>query len=191
MTIRKMVNMAIDRNLETKHIDISIGGTASASASYNVDFITNGNFPVGNTVTTRIGNRIKVLGIHYIVEVQPGDNENVFRLLMVQQRNGGLVNTGVVINNLRGPVETDKWKVRRDVIGEVRYAPVNGSTADTVGVSKFYRGYLKLNRFIEFDPSGGAAPVKGPALGMQFHSDSTVVPHPGIYGVVRVYYKDA
>lgn len=188
--IARIAKKVMARNVETKFIDIPISGTASTTGLYGVDFITAALYSVGAGSNNRIGNKIKVLGARYMLEVNPGDNFNVYRLLMIKRSDCELISTSIVLSSLLGAVDTHQCSVVRDIIQQVRFAPVAGSTSDTVGLRKFYKGYVKLNRTIEFTGALNT-PTRGCTLGLQFHSDSALVPHPGLTGYVRVYYKDA
>ena len=69
-----------------------------------------------------------------------------------------------------------------------QFKPVDGSTNTTVGEYKFIKGAKKLNHSVQYPQSGN-----NPSNWMfyfQFHSDSTLIPHPGVYGNIRVYYTD-
>nr|QBX89320.1 putative capsid protein [Insect-associated ssDNA molecule] len=188
--IRRIAQKVVDKNVETKYKDLTISGTASSTTFYGVHFNLPSQIPVGSGFDNRVGNRIKLLGYRYHLQVSPGDNFNVFRLLMVSRRDCQDIASTSAVTSLLGPINTDIFYAHKDVIAETRFAPVAGSTADTVGIKRFYKGYVKLNRYIEY--SGAASyPTKGISIGMQFHSDSAIIPHPGVEGYIRVYYKDA
>lgn len=188
--IARIAKKVMARNVETKFIDIPISGTASTTGLYGVDFILASLYAVGAGSNNRIGNKIKVLGARYMLEVTPGDNFNVYRLLVIKRSDCDPIFSSTPLSTLLGPVDTHQCSVVRDIIQQVRFAPVDGSTSASVGLRKFYKGYLKLNRTIEFTGALNT-PTRGCTMGLQFHSDSAIAPHPGIIGYVRVYYKDA
>lgn len=189
-TFARKVKKIVNSQSETKYIDISIGGTASSSSFYGVDFITNGNFPIGSGHNQRIGDKIRVLSLRYILQVQPGDAFNTLRTMIVSRPRAALITSGPpAIPVLLGQANTDTFDIHRDFLTYLHFMPVNGSTSDAAGQYKQYRGKIRINRMVEFD-GGDALPMRGPTIGLQFHSDSSVVPHPGVYGSVRVYYKD-
>lgn len=189
--LKKMVKRVIDSRLETKYVDLDIGGTASTSGIHFVNFNSPTAITQGTGNNQRIGNRIKLLGFRYQIEANAGDNFNVCRLMFLHRFSGASLGANpVAITALLGPVNTDAFRVLRDYLTELRYVPVNGAVDASVPQSKFYKGYIKFPKIIEYTP-GASDPTRGGMVGLQFHSDSTLAPNPGIGGYVRLYYKDA
>lgn len=126
-----------------------------------------------------------------MLQLVPGDNENVCRTMIFTYKPGGnSVPTGTpAIPALLGPVKVREGFIpHKDWVTEQRFAPVDGSTSATVSINKYYRGYIRCNRTINY--AGTAYPVTN-SMYLQLHSDSIAPPNPGITGYFRVYFKDA
>lgn len=187
MSTKKYVKRVLNANIETKYVDITVSGTATSSAFYALQ-LTN-SISQGTSRGNRIGARIKVTGLRYLLEVQPGDNENVCRTFMAAYRPGGTTgSTASIIPALLGMANTDTFRIHKDFLHEARFTPVDGSTSATVGINKYYRGFIPLKYRLNY--GAGASSVEN-ALLLQFHSDSAIAPNPGITGQIRIYFKDA
>lgn len=185
--VKQYVRKAIAGSEETKYLDVPISGTASSTTFYGLA-LTNA-IAQGVSRSNRIGAKIKVLGMRYLVEVDPGDNQNVVRLLMLRYRPGGTGGTTIsAISSLQGAINTDTYSPYLDKIHEARFAPVDGSTSATVSINRYYRGYIRVGRVLNFGV--GTSSVQN-SIFLQFHSDSAIAPNPGVQGFVRIYFKDA
>lgn len=185
--VRRYVKRVVSAAEETKYLDIDVTTTASSTTFGAVNIA--GAIAQGTSRSNRIGSKIKVIGVRYLIELTAGDNENVCRLLLLQYKPGGNGPATIsAIPSLIGPVNTDTYRPMFDRIAEPHFAPVDGNSGSTISVNRYYRGYIKMNKMLNFGT--GSQPVTD-SMYIQLHSDSLAVPNPGIRGFVRIYFKDA
>lgn len=186
--VKRYVKRVVNKAEETKYIDVLPNITASSVTFGYVDLL--GGISQGTSIANRIGDKIKLIGIRYLLQLLPGDNENVCRTLLLNYVKGGAASSAPsALQTLLGPVTTrSSFVVYKDWVHEARYVPVDGSTSTTVSLNKYYQGFIKLNKIINY--GGTANPVTNTMM-LQLHSDSLAAPNPGITGYFRVYFKDA
>lgn len=176
----------------------SVGFGSSAIAPVLCNGITQGT---GDS--NRIGNNIRLIGIKFQFAVQPGDNTNYFRLLILRPKNeiynfptGGstlvqniLSGTASSATQWLAPVDTDRYQVFYDKRAYLDYGAVDGSTSTTVPKRiKFFERFIKLNTSVQWDFEGN---IMRDFLLLAI-SDSTIAPNPGVVaGYLKLYYTDA
>ena len=187
VSLTKKVKDVLWRNTETKYVDVPIDITASTvlGAGY-VDFNTATAIPVGAGRNNRVGNKIKIIGMRYNFVLIPGDDYNEVRIFLASNRDGSSLSQNI-ITYLQGPPDTEQYKILRDIHTQCVFAEATASTS--VPYKKYYKGYLKLNMNVQYVPVQNT-PSEGGMLGIQFHSDSSLVPNPQVKGFARIYYKD-
>lgn len=181
--VKEYVKRAINTDEETKYVDVPVNITASSLGYGYVDFTA--AIAQGTSRSNRIGAKIRLLGMRYMFRAEPGDNTNEVRILMLARKQGGTMNTASAIGSLTGPINTDTYHAYRDIWTQLHYI---GLVAVDIYQRKYYRGYIPVNRTLNY---GTGADAITNSLGVQLHSDSSAVPNPGIVGNVRVYFKDA
>lgn len=181
--VREYVKRAVAADDETKYIDVPVNITAGSAAHGGVDL--SAAVSQGTSRSNRIGAKIRVLGMRYMLRGEPGDNTNEVRILILSRKPGGSFLIISALSSLTGPVNTDSYLVYRDIWTQLHYM---GLSASDIYQRKYYRGYIPVNRTLNYGT--GTEAVTG-SLGLQLHSDSSVIPHPGLVGNVRIYFKDA
>ena len=183
--VKAYVNRAIRNATEVKYVDFVINGTASTSGSYTafLDAIA-----LGTAYNQRVGDHVKFRRMEWDLRVVPGDNFNFTRCIIGATRDS--THTGIpgAITSLDSGTDPTFGPYLLDRKLYTQFKPVDGSTNTTVGEYKFIKGAKKLNHSVQYPQSGN-----NPSNWMfyfQFHSDSTLIPHPGVYGNIRVYYTD-
>ena len=187
VSLTKKVKDVLWRNTETKYVDVPIDITASTvlGAGY-VDFNNATVIPVGAGRNNRVGNKIKIIGMRYDFVLIPGDDYNEVRIFLASNRDGASLSQNI-ITYLQGPPDTEQYKILRDIHTQCVFAEATASTS--VPYKKYYKGYHKLNMNVQYVPVQNT-PSEGGMLGIQFHSDSSLVPNPQVKGFARIYYKD-
>lgn len=210
-SVKRIVRKEISKAIETKEATFDHSGTGMSSI---------GNGGVGNAVTLfghaaniaqgtadgqRIGNQITMRGIRYYFPIQNavGERINHVRVLYVMPHryfpDSGTAATitsdvfGTASWNMFSPVNTDKYKVLLDKFLYFRNVSNAGSTADSNPETKLIKGFLKINKKIQYDYEGiSGATRPDQEVYLLAISDSTAIPNPGaLGGYSRVFYKDA
>lgn len=181
--VKDYVKRAINIEDETKYIDVAVNVTASSAAFGFVELT--GAIAQGTSRSNRIGAKIRVLGMRYMMRGESGDDVNEVRILILGRKPGGSISTASALSSLTGPVNTDTFHSYRDIWAELHYI---GLFAGNIYQRKYWRGYIPVNRTLNY---GTGSNTVTNSLGIQFHSDSAIVPNPGLVGNVRIYFKDA
>lgn len=182
--VKRYVKRTLNTASETKYYDIAINGTASSTTMYAVNLL---NIGTGNGAGQRIGNKIRVLGFRWFLEKTPGDETNVGRILFLRSNTGASAASTLAISTLLGPVDTRLCKVYKDIISQTIFQEVDSD--EFAALKKMYKGYIRINANATWQAGGVSLPIKYNYV-LQFHSDSAIIPNPGIVGWVRVYFKD-
>lgn len=181
--VKSYVNQAIRKATELKYIDFDINGTASTLGTYQVRLNTIG---VGTGYNQRIGDSVKLRRIEWDLEVQAGDNFNITRTIIGACRNSTY--PPVPIATLYGGTNPDFGPYLLDKKNFVRFFPVDGSSTTQVAEIQFIKGARKMKHHLQFN--SGSLTASNWNIYIQFHSDSTLIPNPGIKGNVRIWFTD-
>ena len=183
--VKAYVNKAIRNASEVKYRDYVINGTASTTSAYTV-FLD--SIALGTGYNGRIGDQIKLRKVEWDIRVVPGDNFNFTRTIIGLTRDSNHGSFPAPITSLDSGTDPTFGPYLLDRKLYNQFQPVDGSNATTVGEYKFIKGSKKLNHNFQYSQAGN-----NPSNWMfyfQFHSDSSLTPHPGVYGNIRVYFTD-
>lgn len=206
-TVARIARRQAYRIQETK--EVTYGPSTGNFGSFNYGASSAlvgcfGSIANGTLENQRIGNRIFARGVYIYFAMQPGDNSNDVRLLVVQPtRSAGATpipasQTATFVNSVMSnsasnsqqylqPVDTDRWTVLYDKCFNLRYLPLGGSSADTVPQTKIIRKYIKVNRTLQWDDTGNMNNDVY-IIGL---SNSAAIPNPGnVAGFIKSYFKD-
>lgn len=207
VTTKKQIKDEIFASQETKQIAYPYTQGGFSSFTYGSGSAILGCFGginQGVTESTRIGSRIYARSIGIYLAMQPGDNNNNVRLLVVQAKKdaGGTpilpVNAGSFIQSILSnapsssiqylqPVDTDRWQVLMDKCFNLRYLPLAGDSPNLTPQVKIIKKFIKINRPMQWDLTNTMNDdVYIIALG-----DSAASPNPGaVAGFFKSYWKD-
>lgn len=206
--LKKYVRREIYKTVETKKITYT-AWTGSSSFGYGSSSSVGAFFGAisqGAADGSRIGQSIFARGIHVRLAIQPGDNTNYVRCILVQAKRrmapsvlpsagigtfvqSVLSNTASGATQYLAPVDTERYKVLYDKCIWTRYGALDGNSGSTIPhkiamINKF----CKLNRTMTWDDGG----TMNDDVFLIMLSDSAAIAHPGVVaGFVRCYYKDA
>lgn len=186
-SIKSYVSKRLTNNAEMKYHDVVVNNTAS-SASFLAQNLL--DVPQGTTETNRIGDKIRVHRVKWQISCQPGDNYNLCRFMISANTTRTQVSTTSLIGALYTTPPTDNadpmWV---DQFLYPCYLAADGA-AGTAMRPITLKGDRKVNWVIHYPTAATQAPMNRNFF-YQFHSDSAVVPHPGLQGWFRVYFTDA
>lgn len=212
--IKKIVAKAINKNVEMKmriyqYNSVGVGITGSgvgdfSSISYGSASIAAGlcaGIANGTGEGQRIGNSIKLKGFQINWALQPGDNTNYVRILLLAPKKQvdlssvanftqqALSNQGSSGTQWLQPVDTDVHKVLMDKRIWFQFRPVDGSTATSVAQARFVKKFIKFNKKIVWQLSAPTVPLR--EIYLLALSDSAAVANPGaVAGFVKIWYQD-
>lgn len=210
-TVRKVARKEVLRAVETKELVYPY----NSGTLQNFTSISYGSgagyarvcLPIAQGVGNgqRVGNSIYLRGIYINLPIQNGDSHNNMRLLVVTPKRDipdgtvaewvqdVLSNTPSGSTQWAAPVDTDKYHVLYDKHRFVYATPQDGSSANVVPHTFFFKKFLKINKKITWVndvPTASERTIRDYIILLV--SDSTVVPHAGcIAGFVKLYFKDA
>lgn len=198
----------INKRIETKEVTYTTWSN-STSISYGSGASVAGFFGAitqGTGESNRIGNKIQARGIYMRLAIQPADNTNYVRVLVVKPLKDMAPNVTVgsgiatfvqnVLSNTAGsstqwlaPVDTDRYKVLHDKNYFLRFGPLDGNSGSTIiNRMLFVKKFIRLNQKCQWDESGNM----NNDVWLIMLSDSAAIGHPGVVaGFLKGYYKDA
>lgn len=157
----------------------------------------------GSSISTRIGNEIRLKTIRWALQFNPGDNVNSIRFLIVRSKGVGNVPTSAstmsanILSAATGsqqflaPVDSLGWDVLHDELFQVHFAPVDGSTAATVGVPRLSHGKVSLGDVLIRYTQQASTVIAGRRPIILFLSDSAIAPNPTFQGYISMEWHDA
>lgn len=213
--VKRYVKRALSRNVEMKlrqYTYSAVGLNTAGGAAVNFGAFQYGS---GSSVAglcagvangtgegQRIGNSIILKGAYVNFALQPGDNTNYMRILLVTPKKAAdLSSTSAFVQQLLSntassgtqwlaPVDTDVFKVYFDKRFWAKFSPVDGSTATSVPQARFIRKFVKFNKKIRWQLSAPVLPTNDVFL--VAISDSAIGADPGaVAGSVKIWYQDA
>lgn len=207
---RREVNKAIEtkqkQNIATSFYD-EFGGTASfGSVSYGgtaATFALGRNVLQGTTSSSRVGTKIRVLGLSFYFLLQQGSgNFDDVRILVYTPYKGALTganraaNVSDLLSTYSGsttqylmPVNTDKFKVYYDRVFRLEQHAADGSTSASVPGMKVVRKHINIMRNLTYNYDE-STPQNDFYITMI--SNSAVAPNPGaVAGYIKYWWKDA
>lgn len=185
--IKQYVQRAIRASEELKFFDTPISGTATSASYYGLDLL---KVPQGASQNQRIGDEIKVKKIEMHVNFQAGDDWNRMRFLILTNPTTQPDSTTSAISSLRTTAPTENSHVLRDHWFTMAWRPTTGNSAAQSPGDSYLWFSKKVNWNCKFATGGTASPLNR-QLYFQLHSDSTIVPNPGVQGYARVYFTDS
>jgi len=185
--VKSYVNRAIARNEELKFFDTAINGTASSVSYLGVDLL---KVAQGVTQQNRIGDIINVKRIQMKINFQPGDDWNRLRFLVATNPTTQPDSTTSLISSLRTTAPTENSVIWLDKWLTLHYGSTKGATNDQYPADQYLSVDKAVNWKIHY-ASGATANPLNRQLYLQLHSDSTILPNPGIQGYVRIWFTDA
>jgi len=212
-TYKKRTYKKVPRpHIETKEIQFeydAVGKNADnfSSISYGSSSIASslcGGIPAGTLDGTRIGRRIFVKAIRVMFAIEPGDDSNYIRFMLVQPKgrpNDTSLSTlipfilsgyGSSSTQWFSPIDTDNWKVYMDKTMYLKFEALDGSSSASVPQAKILRKTIRINQSITYTTNTGTADQPGRDLWLVALSNSAAVAHPGVVaGSVKIWYTDA
>lgn len=214
--IARVARAVVRRQVETKervypYTSIGTGGVSLSSIGYYVAAV---NAPIVTSLCSgivqgvagnqRIGRRIFLRGIKLYLAMQPGDNSNYVRMMIVRPKGNSIttatptqtivqdVLSGVVASATQwcNAVDKDKYNVYWDTRMYLRFQPLDGSTTTTLPQTRFINKFIKVNKKIEFFTDTDVNAIND--LLLIAVSDSAAVTNPGaVAGFIKLWYQDA
>lgn len=149
----------------------------------------------------RIGNQVIANSINISLYLQPGDDTNYMRFLLVRPRQNQnltsptnflesvLTGNGSSVTQFGAPVDTNNFKIYMDKSIFFTKKPLDGATSTSIVTSYHLQHFMRIKSKIQYDQVT-KYPLKDYFLiGI---SDSVAVSHPGaIAGYVKITYQDA
>lgn len=203
--MKAIVKKMLNKQIETKEITYTSWGN-STSFSYGSGASIAGLYAAigqGTGESNRIGNRIKGIGAYLRFAIQPADNTNYVRLLVVKAKmaprvdpsstasfvQSVLSNTASSSTQWLAPVDTDRFTVLHDKNYFTRFGALDGNSGSTIIYRMiFVNKFIKVTTNCQWDESG----VMNNDVWVILLSDSAAIAHPGVVaGFIKSYYKDA
>ena len=115
-----------------------------------------GLISTGSSISSRVGNCVRLQRLKWNLSFAAGDNTNIFRFLVLRAKGVNSVptsastmsasvfggNTGST--QVYAPVDITVWDVLHDELNELHYAPVDGSTATSIAIPRCSKGDISL-----------------------------------------------
>lgn len=217
---KSYVRKIIRANIELKRLNMSgtgsaIGRTITNSGAGDFTSVSYGSTAVaaglcasilsGTGAGARIGLKIRLKGVYVNLAIQPGDDTNYIRFLLVSPKPGAnkidysstsafvqqcLSDYGSAASQVIAPVDTDLFKVHFDKKYYMRFVPKDGNSGTTLASNRFLKKFIRFNRTIWWDESNSGLPTSDVFLVAT--SDSAAVGNPGTQMAnVDVFYTDS
>lgn len=209
LTMQTSTRKALLKLSETKEKDFTYSTLGLSSVSYGTGAAIYGLVAAisqGTGDDQRIGNQIMLQNLRFKFAVQAGDNQNQFRLMILrpkkQYASGSpttqqwiqeiLSNNASSTTQFLAPVDTERYIVYYDKVINLRYVPVDGSSATTISETKYLSGNISLKKRVQWAYSGASGSnLPETEILVVAISDSVAIPHAGVIaGYARLYYKD-
>lgn len=185
--IKQYVQRAIRNNEELKFFDTSMNGSANSASYLGQDFL---KVPQGVTQNQRIGDQIKVHKVEVHMNFQPGDDWNRMRFLVLTNPTTSPDSTTSAIATLRTSAPTENSQVLRDHWFTLKYEPTTGNSGAQAPADQYLHMVKKVNWLVKYATNTTANPLNRQFYA-ELHSDSTILPNPGVQGYARVWFTDA
>lgn len=182
-TVRKYVQSAIDRQIETKYVTYNPNAVSISTRALGVivDRALNATGR-GNGPKERNGDITKTIGVKGKFFIQGADTTNVIRIILYRPRKVGDLMTNATVE-LHTHIEYQRFIVYRDFY-------VNTSqTSDDVAKFAIDKSF-KMGLLNNYD-GASATDIKSGDLYLYMVSDSALASHPLLYGHLVATYKDA
>jgi len=213
--IRREVNRAVNKKIELKirqYAHTAVGSAISgvgtsdySSVSYGGTSIVSalvGGIANGTGEGQRVGGQITLKGVQVNFALQPGDNTNYLRIMLVSPKRQAdlssvanfvqqvLGNTASSGTQWLGTIDTDLYTVHFNKRYFMSFRPLDGSSATALPYSKFLNKFIRFNKKVKWALNNPVIPINDVYL--IAISDSAVVTNPGaVAGFVKLWYQDA
>lgn len=193
---------------EIRYLHSAVGSAPAsfASISYGASSVAAGIFggvALGTAQNQRIGSSIYARGIRVFFPLQPGDNTNYLRFILIQPKNGATLNQLTISSDLfirsvfsnqassatqwSMPVDTNRYTVFFDKTFTMSFGPLDGASGTNLPSQSLMSFFVKCNKKLTWDDTGYLSNDYF-LIGI---SDSAAVQHPGaVGGYVKAYFKD-
>lgn len=213
-SVKAIVRRELTRNLERKYRQYTytaVGASLTGGGAQDFSSISYGSSAIvaslcggianGTGEGQRVGTQITLKGVQINFALQPGDNTNYLRFLLVSPRKKTdqssvtafvqqlLSNTSSGLTQWAAPHAKDTFNIYMDKHFFLRYAPVDGNSAATIPMTRFLNKFIKFNKRISWDVAAAVNPNSDVFL--VAISDSGVAANPGaVAGFVKLWYQD-
>lgn len=213
--IRREVNRAVNKKIELKirqYAHTAVGSAISgvgtsdySSVSYGGTSIVSalaGGIANGTGEGQRVGGQITLKGVQVNFALQPGDNTNYLRIMLVSPKRQAdlssvanfvqqiLGNTASSGTQWLGTIDTDLYTVHFNKRYFMSFRPLDGSSATALPYSKFLNKFIRFNKKVKWALNNPVIPINDVYL--VAISDSAAITNPGaVAGFVKLWYQDA
>lgn len=186
--IQNYVKKAIVRDAEMKYFDVASSNTASAASYFAENLL---RIPQGVQQNQRIGDRIRVHRVQIHASVNAGDDWNTTRFILTANQTRTTTSGTSLINGLlTGPPNPEAEPVWVDRVMYPHWVAVDGASGTSASRPQQVNIDRKVNWLVKYADTTTSDPINR-NLFFQLHSDSTVIPHPGLNGWCRISFTDA
>lgn len=192
--VKKVVKEELNRELETKYHDTTLGTATAIDYNGSVQAVTNA--AQGVTDQTRIGDKLQPIGIDIRMNAYVGLSSCTIRTIIFRWKAQSTIDVLNVpnillstlvgtINGVNSPYNWDN-RAKFDILYDKTMKLYSGSTGNQQTVIKIRKNlkHKKVNFY------GGSATDCMNGLYIIFLSDTTLVNSPNISAISRLYYKD-
>jgi len=172
--------LGVFRGKPIKHVDATVTGSIqTAGASITLS----GQISGGSTITTRIGNLVRIHKIDVEFFVSSADATNFFKTYLLLCYNGQ--QSAPAFSSWYVPPDSDQYLILEERMTSLSTSGLN--TSNRVKMSHRFPGGGLL---VRYDTSTNTTEICN-RIWLVFVSDSAGAPDPSVYGYARIYFTDS